>query len=126
MDYLTELPDDKSLIIIGQLVKTCAQQGGPLSKELEKLFLDGRYRELVDFNFDYTLDFDRDDFLYARQIQGFFSKQKDLDIGIDKEARAFETFMSAEKLCSETNERFRSGLSGVSPDVHAVLHYASR
>lgn len=126
MDYLTDLPDDKSLELIGRLSETCSKLGGPLSNQLDKLVKEGKYLELINFSFDYTLPFERDDFLYARQIQSLFSKQKDIDLGIDKEAVAFKTFMEAEELCSSTNERFRTGLSGVAPDVHAVLHYASR
>lgn len=126
MDYLKEFPTDKSLIIIGRIAETCSQRGGPLSRLLYKKFLDGDYLSLIDFKFDYSEKFSHDDFLYARQIQSLFSKQKNIDLGIDKEKVAYATFLEAEKLCLETNRRFRNNLSGVSPDVHAVLHYASR
>lgn len=126
MDYVKEFPTDKSLIIIGRVAETCSRLGGPLSRQLYKLFLDGKYLELIDFNFDYLEDFSSDDFLYARQIQALFSKQKDIELGIDKEAVAFDTFMKAEDLCLETNRRFRANLPGVSSGVHSVLHCASR
>lgn len=126
MDYIKEFPIDKSLIIIGRLVETCARLGGPLSQELRKLFLNGDYLGLINFSFDYSKDYSCDDFLYARQIQALLSKQEWLDLGIDKEAVAFTTFMNAEKLCEETNLRFRGDLSDVSSDVNAVLHGASR
>lgn len=126
MDYIKELPDDKSLIIIGRLIETCAQLGGPLTKNMRKLFLDGNYLEMINFKFDYEAGFDRDDFLYARQIQAFLSKQEWLELGIDKEKVAFETFMSAEDLCSRTNDAFRLGLPGVSSGVHSVIYGASR
>ena len=126
MDYIQEFPSDKSLIIIGRLAETCSRLGGELSKQLYKLVLDGKYLELIDFKFDYTLGYSRDDYLYARQIQALFSKQEHLDLGIDKEKVAYSTFRKAEELCKETNERFRRNLPGVSPGVHAVLHYAVR
>lgn len=126
MDYLRVYPTDKSLIIIGRIAETCSQKGGSLSKTLYSMFLNGDYLGIINFKFDYTADFTRDDFLYARQIQALFSKQKELDLGINKEDVAFTTFMEAEKLCSETNHRFRNNLSEVSSDIHAVLHYASR
>lgn len=126
MDYITDLPDDKSLNIISQVTETCFRLGGPLTRELVSLFRSGDILGVIDFKIDYSLPYSRDDFLYARQVQALFSKQKDLDLGIDKEAVAFRTFMEAEELCRKTNERFRRGLSDVSSDVHAVLHYASR
>lgn len=121
MDYIKEFPVDKSLIIIGRLIETCSQRGGPLSMKLRNMFLDGDYLGLINFKFDYTEDFDADDFLYARQIQAFLSKQEWLDLGINKEEVAFATFMEAENLCEETNRRFRGSLSEVSSDVHSVL-----
>ena len=126
MDYIKELPDDKSLIIIGRLIETCSQLGGVLSKELRKMFLDGNYLDVINFKFNYEEDFDANDFLYARQIQAFLSKQEWLDLGIDKESVAFETFMKAEELCSRTNDLFRRQLPGVSSGVHSVLFGASR
>ena len=125
-DYVAELPDDKSLSIIGRLVETCAQLGGSLTGQLRKLFLDGDYLGVINFKFDYNSEVDVDDFIYARQVQALLSKQDFLDLGIDKESAAFATFMSAEDLCRNTNERFRSGLSGVSSDAHSVLYGASR
>lgn len=125
-DYLSELPIDKSLDIIGRLVETCSQRGGALSKELRKMFQDGRYLDIINYKFDYGVDRELDDFLYARQIQGFLSKQDFLDLGVDREAQAFDTFMKAENLCKDTNDRFRSDLPGVSSGVHSVLFGASR
>lgn len=126
MDYVKEFPADKSLIIIGRLAETCSRLGGQLSKHLYKMFLDGDYLGIINFSFDYTEDRTTDDFLYARQIQALLSKQEWLDLGINKEAVAFDTFMKAEKLCEETNLRFRGNLSDVSSDIHGVLHAASR
>lgn len=126
MDYIQEFPDDKSLGIIGQLAETCAQRGGSLSKKLRNMFLDGDYLGIINYSFDYALDTSVDDFIYARQIQALLSKQEWLDLGIDKEVVAFDTFMNAEKLCEETNTRFRGNLSDVSSDVNSVLFRASR
>lgn len=126
MSYTKDFPANKSLSIIGRIAETCSQRGGDLSKELYKLFLDGRYQCIVDFKFDYSGDFTCDDFLYARQIQALFNKREKLDLGIDKEKVAFTAFLEAEKRCEETNRRFRADLPNVSSDTHAVLHYASR
>lgn len=126
MSYLREFPTSKSLTIIGRLVEVCSK-AGPLSMKLKKLFDEGSYLELINFKFDYEdAAVSRDDFLYARQIQAFLSKQDFLDLGVDREKVAFETFLAAEESCKQTNERFRSGLSASNADVHAILYLASQ
>ena len=125
MAYTKLFPIDKSLSIIGRLVGSC-MSGGPLSTEIGKLFQQGKFLDVINFKFDYAQDYSKDDFFYARQIQGFLSKQDFIDLGIDKEKVAWETFLQAESLCKDTNERFRNGLVGVSSDVHAVLFSAAR
>lgn len=126
MAYTKLYPTSKSLTIIGRLVGSCMSQGGPLAAKLGTLFLEEKYLELINFKFDYSESFSKDDYYYARQIQGFLSKQDFLDLGLDREKAAWETFLHAEELCKDTNERFRNGLVGVSPDVHAVLFSAAR
>lgn len=125
MAYTKMFPIDKSLDIIGRLVRSC-MSGGPLSTQIGELFLSKNYLEVINFTFDYSQPYSKDDFFYARQIQGFISKQDFLDLGIDREGEAWKTFMAAEELCKDTNARFRNNLVGVSPDVHAVLFSAAR
>lgn len=125
MAYTKLFPIDKSLTIIGRLVGSCSH-GGPLSSELAELFNRKQYLDIINYKFDYSLPYSKDDFFYARQIQGFLSKQDFLDLGIDREQVAWDTFMAAEKLCSETNDRFRNNLVGVSSDVHSILFMAAR
>lgn len=43
---------------------------------------------------------------HARQMLAFYSKNKDVDIGCDKEATAWNTFLEGEKACWQTNTRF--------------------
>lgn len=125
MSYLREFPIDRTLEIIGRLIDDCSTHG-PLSLSLKKLFDEGRYLELIDFEFDYTEAYSKDDFLYARQIQGFLKKQDFLELGVDREGNAWKTFLAAEESCLRTNERFRSNLAGESPAVHAILFIAAR
>lgn len=63
------------------------------------------------------------------QIRSLFSKRKDLDLGVDREAAALAAFMDAERLCSETRDIFRMRDEGkfcFYPRVAAVLHSAQR
>lgn len=41
------------------------------------------------------------------QIQAFFKKREDLEVGVDKAAVALDAFLSAEKLCREASETLR-------------------
>jgi len=125
LSYLREFPIDKTLEIIGRLIDDCSTHG-PLSYSLKKLFDEGKYLELIDFEFDYEKAYSKDDFLYARQIQGFLKKQDFLDLGINREDVAWKTFKAAEDLCRNTNERFRSGLAGESSAAHSILFIAAR
>lgn len=97
----------ESLDIIRDLSSICALKGGPIAKELNALVQSGLYREVVDFQFNYsslTVDFWLDDMVYARQIQGLFSKFEKLDLGFDKELTASLKFAEAERRCFETNK----------------------
>lgn len=126
MDYLTELPIDKSLSIISHISSVCSQLGGPLSQELNTLVQEGNYSALINFKFDYQKPYTLNDFVYARQIQALVSKQEFIDLGVDREVEAYKTFSEAEKLCSRTNERFRGSLSDVSSECHSILYGATR
>ncbi len=41
------------------------------------------------------------------QIQALFKKREDLNVGVDKEAAAIDSFLTAERLCAETNRKLR-------------------
>jgi len=69
------------------------------------------------------------DAILIRQVLAFYQKREDLDIGIDKEAAAYGTFLAAESHCLETNAVFRAHSYGrfqFRPRVERILHGASR
>lgn len=64
-----------------------------------------------------------------RQILAFFSKRRDLDLGIDTKAVAWKKAEEAESLCLETNQIFRKYFQGgfqFPLDVESVLFRAQR
>lgn len=70
-----------------------------------------------------------DSYRHLRQVLAFFSKRKDLDIGIDTAAVAWSKAVEAESLCRESNEIFRSYFKGgfqFRPCVESVLFRAQR
>jgi len=115
-----------SLEIIGTLVQVCCNKGGHICSKLKKLFDQGDYLGIIDYQFDYhNLPLDSNDILYARQIQGLFSKQDFLNLGIDKEEVAFLKFLQSEEQCRETNRRFRIGAPAYA-GVEEVLYLSRR
>lgn len=78
------------------------------------------------------LDYSRltaNDAFYLGQIQAFFKKREDIDLGVDRRAIALGKFREAETLCGETNRiiNLRSkGLFCFSPRVESVLFRAQR
>lgn len=123
MNFTKDYATDESLKIIGALALVCKERGGPLTASLYEMWINGKFREIIDFKFDYTADFSKDDFLYARQIQGFLAKQGFIDLGVDKEKVAFDSFLFSEEKCRLTNIRLNS--TSPNRDVSAVLHYAT-
>lgn len=76
-----------------------------------------------------VLDLDAHDQSIIRQCIAFFSKRVDIDLGIDRQAVAYEKFVDAEKSCSDVNRRFRRLMNGgnpFTPAAHGILHSASR
>lgn len=69
------------------------------------------------------------DALQLRQIQAFFGKRGDLELGIDTEAAARLRFKEAEAACRETNALFEcaaAGLIKIVPRVEQILVSARR
>jgi hypothetical protein len=124
MSFLKERTVQESIEIIGRVIQVISSKG-PLCKELSQLFEQGLYLQIIDYPFDYLSTCDVDDLVYARQIQGFVAKQDFLDLGIDKERVAYDTFLEAESSCRLANDRFEN-LSSFSKDVSAVFHYTTR
>jgi hypothetical protein len=117
----------ESLRLLRGLAKDVSKLGGPLSREIYDLVEKEDYQSVIRFKFDYTLPYTTDDFLYARQIQGFFKKFREIDIGVDKEAVAWEKFLASEEKCRMTNQLWRSGFAqAFRPDVQQVFNIAAR
>lgn len=81
---------------------------------------------------NYSLDYNKIsimDAVHLRQALALFSKRADLDLGIDREAVAFEKFVVAESLCLETNTILKLWAQGkfhFLPGVDAVFFAAQR
>jgi hypothetical protein len=125
MSYLKERTVEESIKLVERLSGSCRDLGGPLTNQLFQLVEDHRWLEVIDFQIDYSWAFTTDDFVYARQIQGLVEKQDFLELGIDKEAVAWEKFLLSEDMCRATNARLED-LSSLNGDVSAVLYYASQ
>lgn len=127
MDFTAVYPLDKSVSIVESVSEFLAKPDLPLTNRLNTLLKQGKFLEVIDFQFDYSSNFSLRDFQYARQIQALVSKQDWLDLGINTEEVAFRKFLESEELCSITNERFRSVVSAdESADVSSVIYLASR
>lgn len=141
MDWITEKTLSETLVILRELTSQCyllaneqSLNGAPLTKELVDLVDAERYLDVVNYKFDYSSSYLLsveciNDYRYARQVQGFYQKLADLNLGIDKEAVAFRTWREAEDTCLNTNIRLRSwrrNPSQMSSDLHVVLHHAQR
>lgn len=62
---------------------------------------------LLQHSIDYSGAVPVSQLLAERQVLALFSKNADIDLGIDREQAAWETFAKAELQCRSTNERFR-------------------
>lgn len=129
MNWIDNKDVEESLVILGQLSEVCASQGGPLTRSVNDLVRARQWRTLVDYEIDYSLDFAVDDFLYARQILGFFQKSEWLPVEIDRERVAASRFVESERICFATNARFAHHSVRDryrSPSVESVLFAAQR
>lgn len=122
-------PLDFAHKVIRDLSATCLSEGGPVTQEIYELLVKQDYLSVANFNFNYDLcDGSHKsvrDFVMARQIQAFFSKQSIFDFGINKTQVAVDAFVKAENICLETNNRLRLGSSG-NPSVDSVMYIAQR
>lgn len=117
-----------TLVILGDIARKCAELGGPISHLLFKMVEIGDYSALLAYEIDYS-SIEENDAVYARQIQGFFQKLGDLNLGIDKAEAAAKRFLQSEASCLETNRRLayhRRKPHLRAPHIDIVLHYAMR
>lgn len=107
-----------------------AEAAGPRFKDIQAAIRACRFRELCEFSFDYCMEgISPIEYYHARQAVAFFSKLEHLDIGVDKEAAAYESFRAAEDLCRSTNNIFKMRSRGefsFLPRVESWLYKASR
>ena len=124
MSWTRTKPIEQHVLFMKQMSQVLAASGGPLCDDLNRLMQEERFREIVDFQIDYSRGYARSDYCYARQILALVEKQEILDLGYDKKGAAVKAFIAAEEKCRETNIRFETPCP--ERDVSAVLHYAQR
>jgi len=117
-----------TLAILGDITRKCAELGGPVSQILAEMVSTGQYPALLAYEIDYS-SIGENDAVYARQIQGFFQKLGDLNLGVDKAETAAKRFLQSEISCLETNRRLayhRRKPHLRAPHIDIVFHYAMR
>lgn len=126
--WLECLPVDTSLDILRDLAYSHAQDAGPYADQLKRLIHTERYRELCEFEVDYSLDgLTPHAVKHARQAVAFFSKLRHLNIGVDREEVGMSKFLESERLCKDTNDRLekrRAGTLGFPARVDAAFDAA--
>lgn len=108
LQWTEPLPQDEARRITLALLAMHASFAGDIGAEIYNLALAGKFGEIVrhrgiDLNDE---GHDPESLYHARQLFAFFSKNADLDIGCDKEATAWKTFLDGEEACKQTNKRF--------------------
>lgn len=100
-----------------------SKSGLPISSKLNQLVQERRYRDVIEFQFDYTAFDSVEDVIAARQIQALFSKQKPwIGLGYDADSAGLRAFREAEIKCAETN--IRLGSTRPPGRVGNILHIA--
>jgi hypothetical protein len=126
--WLEELSPAESIDFYRELALSHAREGGAQGVEIARLIERDEIRKLCEFEFSYSIDGQTAAEVYhGRQALAFFQKIQDLDIGIDREERAFGKFLEAEELCRQSNNLFkgvRAGTVSLSPRVSSVIHGA--
>ena len=119
----------ESVSCLREIALRHARASGSRSDHLTRLINEEKWSELVTYEFVYAADEDVGHLLNARQCVAFFQKSEWLDIGVDKEAVAYNKFVEVEALNSRTNDLFRGlsrGTVSVRPDDWQVLLSARR
>lgn len=129
--WLEALPVVESLDILRDLARSHAEEvDSPLGRSIVAAIHRGDYRSLCGFEIDYAAEgLNAHAVRHLRQALAFFQKLQYLDIGIDREEVGMQTFLEAERLCSETNSRLlarRAGTLGFPARVDAAFLAAQR
>lgn len=125
MDWIQHKGPADTLVFVREVSELLAKNG-PLSATLNKWMVEGNFKAIVDYEFDYSDSMTIDDLRGARQIQALLSKQeKDwFGYGANQEQVGYQKFVEAEKRCELTNARLST--SRPSGRVSVVSHYAVR
>jgi len=123
-DWISEWSDEEAISFLSDVSGLLSELGGPLTKALTQLVSDRKFVELVNYQFDYTLDYSLRDLTLARQVHALFQKQEWLDLGLNPEKRAVEKFWEMEAKCLTTNGTIDS--CQLDTDVWRVIHLARR
>jgi hypothetical protein len=128
--WTEELPYGDSLEVLRELSMYHARLGGLHGWVINS------YLEAQDFSglcgYELPLndpDWDVSQLYHCRQALGFFTKLRDLDIGVDKEEVAWGKFVESEAKCKTTNDLFRAFVAGtvcLSPRDVRLLESARR
>lgn len=122
-------PEQSSDIFLNLALWEVAAIDDPMVSEvLTSALLQGDYREVIDYHVDYA-SLSRNDSQRIRQVQAYYAKRSDLDLGYDRLAVAERKFEASEEVCRESNEVFRLRVKGkfqFFPRVERVLWHASR
>lgn len=147
-DWLSPRSPEDSLVIIRALTSRCAELGGVYSRHLNAIAQSDDFVSLMSHELNYDSpnyahlgttnhellsynEWNINDLVYSRQILGFFQKSQFLDFEgrFNRSEAAALRFVEAERMCRDSNRRFKSlpqnpSLPG--PDVSVMLHYAQR
>lgn len=124
IDWVTPKKAEESKRFLAGVSSLLSELGGPLTKDLARLIEEGRFVELVNYQFDYRTDTTLRDFVLARQVHALLQKQAWMDLGIDTKSVAEKKFWLMEERCAETNRRL--GNNEVSPQSWRAIHIARR
>lgn len=100
-----------------------------VAQTVSRLIREDRLKELCEFAFPYDFAMEPLEVYHVRQALAFYQKRQDLEIGVDREAVAWEKFSSTEAKCRETNQVFKAWDRGEFQffrDVDQVFHLAQR
>lgn len=128
-NWLEEYSAAESVDFLRELALTHACEAGKRGEEVARLIRRDQLAALCAIEVDYERDGNVWELLHLRQALAFFTKLEDLDIGVDKEQAAFQTFGWAEDRCRETNRVFRlwhRGEISFPPRVAAAFHRAQQ
>jgi hypothetical protein len=107
--WTTKLKLKQTLSVLDDLSASHAREGGVVGLQILDMIQRRDYAAICAFELkqnDYGWDVLQ--LMHCRQALAFYTKLEDLDIGVDKEAVAYQKFEESEKQCLATNRFFRA------------------